>query len=148
MKGNKGQAAMEFLMTYGWAILAAVIVIAVLAYFGVFNPQTYVPDRCTLTPPLGCKEAIVSISATTGLTFDIQNGAGSSIAVSSVAVEGCTSDTTGYTIADGESQRIVLTCAGLTAGDKFNGDATVTYTRGTSDIPLQSTGQMISRVGA
>ena len=31
-KGNnkKGQAAMEFLMTYGWAILAAIIVIGVL----------------------------------------------------------------------------------------------------------------------
>jgi hypothetical protein len=38
MKRNrKGQAAMEFLMTYGWAILIVVIAIAALAAFGVFN---------------------------------------------------------------------------------------------------------------
>ena len=35
---KRGQAAMEFLMTYGWAILAAIIAIAALAYFGVFSP--------------------------------------------------------------------------------------------------------------
>ena len=34
---KKGQAAMEFLMTYGWAILAALIAIGVLVYFKVFT---------------------------------------------------------------------------------------------------------------
>lgn len=38
MKNKKGQAAMEFLMTYGWAILTGLIAIGVLAYFGVFSP--------------------------------------------------------------------------------------------------------------
>ncbi|MEK6879907.1 MAG: hypothetical protein AABY22_09885 [Nanoarchaeota archaeon] len=38
---KQGQAIMEFLMTYGWAILAAIIAIAVLAHFGVLNPETY-----------------------------------------------------------------------------------------------------------
>ena len=33
---KKGQAAMEFLMTYGWAILAAVIVVGVLWYLIVY----------------------------------------------------------------------------------------------------------------
>jgi len=31
---KKGQAAMEFLMTYGWAILIAIIAIAALIAFG------------------------------------------------------------------------------------------------------------------
>lgn len=30
---------MDFIMTYGWAILAAIIVIGVLGYFGVFSPM-------------------------------------------------------------------------------------------------------------
>ena len=30
---KRGQAAMEFLMTYGWAILVAIIVIGVLAIY-------------------------------------------------------------------------------------------------------------------
>ena len=39
MRNRKGQAAMEFLMTYGWAILIVVIAVAALAAFGVFSPQ-------------------------------------------------------------------------------------------------------------
>lgn len=38
---KKGQAGMEFFMTYGWAIMAALIAIGVLAYFGVFDPDKY-----------------------------------------------------------------------------------------------------------
>jgi len=45
---KKGQAAVEFefLMTYGWAILAAIIAIAVLTYFGVFSPGKYSQQPC------------------------------------------------------------------------------------------------------
>jgi len=38
---RKGQAALEYLVTYGWAVLAIVIIAAVLWYLGVFNPAKY-----------------------------------------------------------------------------------------------------------
>lgn len=34
---KKGQNAMEFLMTYGWAILVMLIAVGALAYFGVLG---------------------------------------------------------------------------------------------------------------
>ena len=34
-KNNRAQAALEFLMTYGWAILVVLVSIGALAYFGV-----------------------------------------------------------------------------------------------------------------
>lgn len=34
---KRGQSALEYLVTYGWAILAIVIIAAVLWYFGVFS---------------------------------------------------------------------------------------------------------------
>src|SRR3989344_7475382 len=37
MKGFKGQSAMEYLMTYGWAILVVVAVVAALYGLGVFR---------------------------------------------------------------------------------------------------------------
>ena len=37
----KGQAAMEFLMTYGWAILVVLLAIGALAAFGVFDMGKY-----------------------------------------------------------------------------------------------------------
>jgi hypothetical protein len=41
MKHFKAQAAMEYLMTYGWAILIVIIVFAALWALGVFNPSTW-----------------------------------------------------------------------------------------------------------
>jgi hypothetical protein len=35
---KRGQTALEYLMTYGWALVVIVIVIAALYYFGVFSP--------------------------------------------------------------------------------------------------------------
>ncbi len=41
IKNKKAQGFGEFMMTYGWAIFASIIAISVLAYFGVFNPDTF-----------------------------------------------------------------------------------------------------------
>ncbi|PIO06460.1 hypothetical protein COT29_00960 [Candidatus Micrarchaeota archaeon CG08_land_8_20_14_0_20_59_11] len=38
---KRGQSALEYLVTYGWAILAIVIIAAVLWYFGIFNPAKW-----------------------------------------------------------------------------------------------------------
>ena len=53
-KGKRGQAAMEFLTTYGWAILIIVIVLAALIWLGVFNVQNKVVDSCSIQPELAC----------------------------------------------------------------------------------------------
>ena len=44
-KGRKGQGALEYLMTYGWALLIIVVVGAALFALGVFSPQTR--EGCT-----------------------------------------------------------------------------------------------------
>ncbi len=54
---NAAQAAMEYLMTYGWAILIIAVVIGALAYLGVFNldfivPKTQ-PGYCQVFRPNG-----------------------------------------------------------------------------------------------
>jgi hypothetical protein len=46
---KKSQAAMEFLMTYGWALLIILLVIAALAYFGMLNPERFLPDKVTVS---------------------------------------------------------------------------------------------------
>jgi len=51
---KKGQSAMEYLMTYGWAILVIIIVIAVLFYIGVLNPRNVTPTSCTFPPGISC----------------------------------------------------------------------------------------------
>ena len=60
---KKAQAAMEFLMTYSWAILAVMIVVGGLATFGVFEFQNFLPDRCIIGHPIQCQEHIISVDS-------------------------------------------------------------------------------------
>ncbi len=50
---KKAQSAMEYLMTYGWAILIVIIVAAALYALGVFNPATYTGSTATGFTELG-----------------------------------------------------------------------------------------------
>ncbi len=43
---------MEYLMTYGWAILVIVIVLASLLYLGIFNLNP--PELCTMPAGMSC----------------------------------------------------------------------------------------------
>ncbi len=54
MFNKKGQAALEFLTTYGWAFLVILVMIGALSYFGVFSPENYVPDQCSFGSVLSC----------------------------------------------------------------------------------------------
>ena len=51
-----GQAAMEFIMTYGWAMLVLLAMIGALAYFGVLNPNKYIPDKCLFPSGFQCSD--------------------------------------------------------------------------------------------
>ena len=53
---KKAQSAMEYLMTYGWAILIVIIVAAALYALGIFNPATYTGNIPTGFTTLGAPE--------------------------------------------------------------------------------------------
>ena len=78
---TRGQAAMEFLMTYGWAILVVLVVIGALAYFGVLSPDTLLPEKCSLPLQLSCKDfSVVDTSAGPDvITLSVINSAGRSM---------------------------------------------------------------------
>ncbi len=143
---KKGQAAMEFLMTYGWAILAAVIAIGVLAYFGVFSPGKYMPSTCVINSPLGCDEH--SVTAADGVRMIVRNGAGDSITLSAINITNCGSDSTGWTIANGDTEDITIACdnPALSADDKFSGEVTITYMKSGGTIAQETTGTITGKV--
>ncbi|MGD0510444.1 MAG: LamG domain-containing protein [Candidatus Micrarchaeaceae archaeon] len=55
--GLKAQSAMEYLMTYGWAILIIAVVLGALFSLGVFNSATFAtrayPNQCRVFRPYG-----------------------------------------------------------------------------------------------
>jgi len=76
---RKGQAALEFLTTYGWAFLVILVMIGALAYFGVLNPKAMLPGRCTFGPEVDCLEYRITSGAANGgaVSFRFRNNVGS-----------------------------------------------------------------------
>ncbi len=86
---KRGQAAMEFLMTYGWAILVVLVVIGALAYFGVLSPDNLLPEKCTLPIMLNCRDHVVQEKgASDKIMVNIQNGAGKDIKMKRIDFSG------------------------------------------------------------
>ena len=147
---KKAQAAMEFLMTYGWAILVVLVVIGALAYFGVLNPQNLLPEKCTLPMGLYCKDHIIKGTTATidpnTISFRLENGKGEGIIIRDINVSGdvltdcdeklstsvdCTSQTSGgqcvyngidgWHLANGDSGTVTIRCTGTGGIPEFSG---------------------------
>ncbi len=78
---RKGQAALEFLTTYGWAFLVILVMIGALAGFGILSPKNLLPNRCNLGPELSCEEAQVTYN--NSLVYVIRNSMSDSITINS-----------------------------------------------------------------
>ena len=154
MKSEKAQAAFEFLMTYGWALLVALVAISALIYFGVLNPKSVLPEKCVMFPGFTCIDAYATLGAGVGsaaqirLTF--QNGLGYDMNFGKYN-DGVTScDTCGIDVAvagnllgfDGNPPATDCTAVDTwtgTLGNKLNKDSTIVCGyRATIGVPAGS----------
>ena len=132
---RKGQAAMEFLMTYGWAILVVLIAIGLLAYF--IKPQSLLPEQCILNAPLSVEGGISGCKAdTTGVTLMIRNGGDRKVTVNAISFKDSNGDiyssctqtfSADNQISTSGTQTFAIPCTGLTSGDNFKADIAVSY---------------------
>ncbi len=91
--GKRGQSALEYLMTYGWALV--VIVIAVAALVVLINPSTIQGDQCDAKiGPFTISQSIVTPTQT---QLVLVNQTGQSIgSFDTVQITGTNNGTTGY----------------------------------------------------
>ena len=146
---KKAQAAMEFLMTYGWAILAAIVVIAVLAIY--FRPSTLVSGSTFVTAPFYAVSQTVNTST---VQLEVKNNGGDTYTINEFAVAvttpngaTCTGGTgLGTSLAAGGQTVLNASCSGLSAGNTFNGNIAITYTKSGSSLAQKSTGTIAGSV--
>ena len=148
---RKSQAALEFLMTYGWAILVVLVAIGALAYFGVLNPDKFLPSKCTLPAGIACTDfkltagLIASGPDANGIvTIVLRNGMGFDATDVSVTVTGCTTNGAG-TLANGQQNSFSSSGCTLTGGSKFSGDVNVTYTNADTNLVHKVQGSITAR---
>jgi hypothetical protein len=79
---KKGQAALEFLVNYGWVILVLMVVFASLVYFGVMEPAS--AEYCIFPPGIDCIGK-ASVNETGVVFVLINNNMGSSLNIIGVS---------------------------------------------------------------
>jgi hypothetical protein len=129
---KKAQAAMEFLMTYGWAILIVLIAIGALAYFGVLSPDRFLPEKCAISTGSGifCDDFSIDdadnvrlslhnilTDGMSNITVTLTNGGGGT-GVCSGTLAALSADATGT---------VPLSCT-TSLSEKIKADLTIDYT--------------------
>ncbi len=134
---KRAQSALEYMMTYGWAILIIVIVAAVLYSMGIFNPSSSVTTSSSGFSPFTVSAALCNSSGT-WVSFVVggyPNGAQSatSVTLTLTATSGASGSGTATAIGSptytsGTSFKMTaagVTCA--TAGGKFSESGSIGY---------------------
>ena len=153
-----GQASMEFLMTYGWAILVVIAAIGALAYFGVLDSAKFAPESCTIMPGISCDD--FRVTDTGRVEINILNGKGQDLTGVSVSltsseteetlctltcVEGCsgTDSLTDGSLSKWSSDECSIT---EVRGNKFKGNILFAYSLTSSGLSHSETGELSSKV--
>ena len=143
---KKAQAAMEFLMTYGWTLLVVLMAGAALVYFDVLNPSKFLPDNCNVQGFL-CTDFQVT---PTKISLYLTNNIGDDIQVTEVSVQTSNGSwvsndnlTTNLQIGKAETFSVDINS---TAEDRFKRALKIKYKTSTSGISHTSIGEITTTV--
>jgi len=140
---KRAQAALEYLMTYGWAILIIAIVAAALYYMNVFG-GTCSPSA-TGFPPSGGVTILTGeflVDADGSGEVILRNNAGQSVNITKVDIDTYTNGTA-MTVASGASITLYPAASALTtgtAGACYRFSVTISYTTASLTTTQTATG--------
>ncbi len=133
---KKAQAAMEFLMTYGWAIMVIFIVVGLLFALGIFDLP--VPSTCSIPNPYICRDMKVD-SSTDVFTIKLEavniDNSRDENRINSLTINGVScSSFTNQVVKTASEAPVVSTCnfAGrldFKQGTKFDGTISLKYVK-------------------
>ena len=141
---KKAQAAMEFLMTYGWSIMVVILVGGALVYFDVLNPAKFLPDRCQIQGFM-CTEFKVNAN---NAQLYLTNTIGDDIIITNVTISTASnSDVINLRIGKSELITVNISSLGVKQGDRFKETIKIAYST-TTGLGHTNTGEIITNVAA
>ena len=138
-KNKRSQSALEYMMTYGWAILIIVIVAVVLYSMGIFSPSSFL-SFSGITGLSGFQPASAACASNGQMIVKLSNSLGYQVSVSSINV----TTSSGVSVTQPESatlnpgqteEFLVFGICPKTSGSSFSDTITVTYTEPSQPIP-------------
>ncbi|MBN1923718.1 MAG: hypothetical protein JW791_03070 [Nanoarchaeota archaeon] len=147
---RKAQSALEYLMTYGWAILIIVIVGAALFALGVFNPGGSTALQVRGLSNFQVDDALFDTNGTLTLVLGVKTGKTTTVLDVDFSILGgieCnnTADIDNVVVPASQTKDIIIypeVGCGLTAGDLVQLDTDITYTVAGSQIVHTDTGTL------
>ncbi len=136
----KAQSAMEYLMTYGWAILIVAVVLGALYSLGIFNGANFLGGTCVAGPGYLCSNPLLDSSGVLAFTFGYQ---GPNVTVVGFACTTSSSAPSSFVasgssdLQPGQQETVDVTCpvSSSTIGSQFSGYLWVEYDQaGQSDL--------------
>ena len=148
---QKGQTSLDFLMTYGWALLLIVVVVGALFALGIFNVGSFIGPRATGFAQIGV--LAWNINSAGALALRLQNFAGMDISVTNITASYGTAaysyDITNVSIPNGKTSDTfnVGTIGGLAPGQYYTMPLRIIYTD-INGFAYTETGTISGTVGA
>jgi YVTN family beta-propeller protein len=132
---------MEYLMTYGWAILIIAVVLGALYSLGIFNGANFLGGTCIAAPGYLCTNPLLGTSGLLNFTYGYQ---GSNVTIVGFACTNTTTSPSSFkasglsSLEPGQEESVGATCplsSSATIGTQYSGYLWVEYDQaGQSDL--------------
>lgn len=130
----KGQAAIEFLITYGWAFLAVLVALGAFSYLGLLSPSAFLPEQCEIIAGFSCIDFQL---ASRQLTLELVNSFGEQAVLENIALYDLQDPaaplclfSTPLPFTNGEKKTVVIPCQQeLPVGTKMNAKVLLHYSK-------------------
>ncbi len=149
VKHKKAQSGMDFLMTYGWALLIVVLIVAALFALGIFDSGTFVGTRASGFQDIGV--SAWQLDNNGNLQLQLRNNAAKDVNITSITATLKTqsaSYNTPIQLPNGKTSS-AITITGLPqlqAGSSYEIQLQIAYTDLASGFNATSTGTITGKV--
>ncbi|MBT3865707.1 LamG domain-containing protein [Candidatus Woesearchaeota archaeon] len=125
MYGKRGQGALEFLMTYGWALLVVLVSLGSLTFYFGYDSSSFASETCFLGPGLGCSDMMVNEDS---MSLNVRNSLGKDMTSFSISSVNCGIPSYSPRVDNGDEALLILSECSFTAGDLIDESLDVSYT--------------------
>ena len=136
---SKSQSALEYMMTYGWAILIIVIVAAVLYSLGIFSPSSSIGTTVTGFPgfqatAICVPNGVLAIKLANGIGYTV-NVTGFNVTYNGKTIQNEQTGNVGLMGPDASATFFSLSACANASSSRYSSSVTVTYTEPGQTFP-------------
>lgn len=156
---GKAQSAMEYLITYSWAIIIIAITLGALYALGLFNPNAFITNQCIFPADFGCLSAFLYANGT--FTLNLEQATTSAVNITAAGCNNAGTTTNMFNYNSMTTNQIYLPIGGNTTisiscysngtvftsqpGTLFKGYVVVNYTSLETGFPHVLIGRIIEK---